>query len=763
MIQVSCNIYKQVPDGQSVMVRNEIKELGKEADLINDFFFKDELFALPLQKPNKRVFGLPLSQHIWAFYNKKKITKFTQYMKSKIGNSPNFFDSSKIAPSKVIFENFYFNQGYFDSKVTVTYKTKSKRTVVSYLIEPGDVYKIRNVFFDSSSEIQQLIARDRNKSFIQPKDEFKIANFSQEIDRITRIGSNNGYYTFNKEFIKFRFDTFKTTHELDVYVKILEETDTTNFMQYKLDSIRILVNHVDEAIGKISEKKQSNFGNIRFIQGVPKNYNEKFLTRFVYQHKDSLFSKEEIDYTIQRFSDLNNFKLINSSILLKSQANRKLDLYYSLTPYKKKTISIGQSVYNSTLGLLGTSTQLSYSNRNLTKKADRLSLSLSGSVDMNVYLNETNNNQPGFVSRLDLTGSASYTIEKFMVPFWFLNNNKSYLISHTNITSNYTYSKRLGFYDLHNIGASAGYEWTKKRANKFSYSPLSFNYIIIPEGSIQPDFEKSLDLNPFLRSSFTPAFILGSNFSFLRRGNYGKLQKNSFTFFNQLELAGNSAFIANKVLNLTDSARLTINNIDVSQFIKLQSEIINNNFLTKKSSLHSRLRFGIGLPYGNSSRLPYVRQFFLGGQYSLRAFQARTIGPGSYNPGFFDTDTSRVPRDQLGNLMIEANLEYRFNIISIFKGALFMDMGNIWNTSRDFHPSEDALFKFDQFYKQFYIGSGAGLRLDFNYFVMRLDLGIPIRVPYLSERDWVISDASISNSNWISNNVVLNFAVGFPF
>jgi outer membrane protein assembly factor BamA len=113
--------------------------------------------------------------------------------------------------------------------------------------------------------------------------------------------------------------------------------------------------------------------------------------------------------------------------------------------------------------------------------------------------------------------------------------------------------------------------------------------------------------------------------------------------------------------------------------------------------------------------------------------------------------------------MIEANLEYRFNIISIFKGALFMDMGNIWNTSRDFHPSEDALFKFDQFYKQFYIGSGAGLRLDFNYFVMRLDLGIPIRVPYLTERDWVISDASISNSNWISNNVVLNFAVGFPF
>ena len=123
----SCNIYKQVPNDQSVLIRNEIKILGKEKDIINDFFYRDELFQLPIQKPNKKIIGIPVSQHIWAFYNKKKVTKFSQFMKNKIGNAPVIFDSTKLPQSKSIFENYYFNLGYFDNEVTVTYTQKKEK------------------------------------------------------------------------------------------------------------------------------------------------------------------------------------------------------------------------------------------------------------------------------------------------------------------------------------------------------------------------------------------------------------------------------------------------------------------------------------------------------------------------------------------------------------------------------------------------------------------------------------------------------------
>ena len=207
----------------------------------------------------------------------------------------------------------------------------------------------------------------------------------------------------------------------------------------------------------------------------------------------------------------------------------------------------------------------------------------------------------------------------------FFSNHQSFLYNRTVINGQYSYSKRLGYYDIHNLGSSIGYEWSKNKSTVFSYLPFSANFIYIPPGSIQNEFQVTLDKNPFLKTSFTSTFILGSSFTFSHRTPYGRNHRNSIVYRSAIETAGNSVYLVDKILGNRADEALTIYNTDVSQFIKLQSEIINNNTLTKSSSIHSRVKFGIGFPYGLSNKLPYIKQSFIGGQYSLRPFKREPL------------------------------------------------------------------------------------------------------------------------------------------
>ena len=758
----SCNIYKQIPNDNSVLVKNQVNILGQETNLINDFFYKDELYKIPLQKPNKKILGIPVSQHIWAYYNKRKLTDFSQYMKTKIGNAPVLFDSSKLEKSRQAFQYYYFNLGYFDNIVDVQYQTKNKKTIVQYNIQPNQPYRIRKIFFDTITEIQKALISDSIHSYLQEGDVFDINNFKNEIERLTYLANEKGYFSFNKDHVKYVYDTFKQTHELNVYVKILEESDTSNFQKYTVDSIYLIVNPYSKTEKKSYQFEVSDYGNIKVFQENPKNYKDEFLTRFIYQYHDSFYSKSDINYSIQRLSELNNFKLINSSTNLKDNERRVLDLYYILSPYPRRNFSFGQYVYGSSLGFAGAQPTLAYTNRNLTKRADKLSLTLSGAIEANLSFSNKSYT-PGFVSRTDISIVSSYNLEKFILPILFSDKTR-YLYNRTSINSQYTYSRRLGFYDIHNIGASAGYEWSVKRQTSFSYFPFLLNYILFPESSVTTEFRNTLNINPGLRSTFSNAFILGSYFQFNHFVNYGRKKANLLTYKINVETAGNSIYLIDKVIPLNkDADNININGIDVSQYFKTQLEVSTSNKINRITSFHARAKAGFAFPFGNSSQLPYIKNFFIGGPYSLRAFQPRTIGPGNYNPYINDTNGVVNAKDQLGNIALELNAEYRFNIISYFKGALFIDAGNIWNSSSNFSQSDLSVFKIDEFYKQLYVGGGFGLRIDANYFVLRLDFGIPFRVPYLQQNDWVIKDAKPLNGDWIRNNLLLNFAVGYPF
>lgn len=751
----SCGISKHIPENQSLLRANNIVIKGVEKDLINDFFYKDDLLAIPVQKPNKRILNFwPLSLNIWAFYSNKKVTKFTQFMKTKVGAEPILFDSSKLYQSINRFQNYYSNIGYFNTKVEAKITTQNKITTLDFIVEPQKVFTYSNIFFDSTSIIEKIIYQTQENSLISKGESFNIENLKLERQRITDVLNNKGYYFFNKEFILFKIDTFQQTNQLDIYIKIQKETDTSDFKKYKLDSIYVLI--LENENDKISNENIKKIGNITFIQPQKSLYNEKFMTSFFELNKDTFYSKENANRTLQRLTDLNNFKLINSNFSINPNKANHINALYSLSPFKKQFFSTGFYAYNSSQGLLGNSLSLIYNNRNLTKRADRLNIAISGGLELNFSLDESalNNNQ-GIISRSDISLTTNYTIEKLMMPFHI---NKEKLFTYkTNFFSKYTYEKRINYYDLHNMSLSFGYEWSKNPKIRHFYNPLALSYIYLPPESVQNAFANILLQNPYLKASFDDALILGSNYQFSYFST-SRNKKDNFGYKFNAETAGNFPYLAHQIFSNEKDNIVNFNDVIVSQYVKFLSEMVYSHRFNKQTAVHTRLKMGAAFSYGNFDYLPYIKQFFLGGPYSIRAFPLRQIGPGS-----FDVTKQNI-KDQTGNILLEGNLEYRFNIIKMFKGALFTDMGNIWLTKNEFNTDDQKNFQIGEFYKQFYIGGGFGLRFDFDYFAIRMDLGFPIRVPYKDGAEsWVIKEAKPFNADWQRQNLVFNIAVGYPF
>jgi outer membrane protein assembly factor BamA len=277
------------------------------------------------------------------------------------------------------------------------------------------------------------------------------------------------------------------------------------------------------------------------------------------------------------------------------------------------------------------------------------------------------------------------------------------------------------------------------------------------------EFDEYLQENPTVKKSFDEQFILGSSYVFENNNFYFSNRKHSFSISEGIDLSGN---LASLILAIANGERPDVDNqytllgVPYSQFIRLRSEFRYTYKPVGKSQIAGRVILAAGLPYGNSSTMPYVRQYFVGGTNSLRSFLARSIGPGTYHP---PDSVDNIDVDQAGDIKLEGNLEYRFDIYKFFKGALFIDAGNIWLVNEDSQRT-GGRFNMNTFYKEIAAGVGYGFRFDFNVVVLRLDLAFPIRKPYLADGErWVINEIDFGSSAWRRENLLWNIAIGYPF
>jgi len=808
----SCSPTKYIPKGEHLLHSYETKTDDKT---VANF----EFYAYVKQKPNKKIFGLPLYARIYNTINPEKEAKREKRRKVKedkmnmrrlkkgkeprekialsrtvlkIGEKPVIYDENQSRKTSKQLELFLKNKGYYLAKVKDSVAFNDKKAKVTYKINPGKPYTIRN-YKDSitDTEVSSIVSNYLKKSKIKKGKVLESELLTQERTKITELLYNQGYYQFSKEYIYFSIDTFIGNNQADILLSIKNpkeqlpdgEMEETTHVKFLFDALSILPDYEPSNI--LSEKKKiiihdtiKTDKKISFLIANKNKYTQSVLKRGLRIETDSLYRASKVKSSFEYYSSLSNFKLINISFTESAKYNdtlnyphRYLDTQIKLTPSIMQSFTV-ELEGNTTNGRYGMASNLLYQHLNIFGGAQILNVKLKAELSNKEAIAEESNN---YFSETEYGVTASIYFPNLLAPF---NTKELYLkvFPKTNVSLGYNFRENSN-YKKNVFITTFGYSWkTKNMTHQFNL--IEFNSVKLT--NISSSYLSEL----FQTNQFQEKYdhvILGSSYSFTYSNQDIKKQANFMFFKTKIELAGKILNTINKstkadklsageyfrrvyeliyeteqeIDNSIDSLNnirpgfYTLNNIPYAQFSKIEIDFRYYQILDSKNEIVYRINPGVIIPFGNSYYSPQEKQFFLGGASSMRAWQARTLGPGS------NSDAEQLY--QYGDIKLEMNLEYRFHLFWMVEGALFTDVGNIWSLDV-YDNTENKDFSFKDFYKDLAVGTGFGVRADLDFFIFRFDFGFKMHDP-----------AIVNGSKWIGlkaftyKNMAFNFGIGYPF
>jgi outer membrane protein assembly factor BamA len=455
-----------------------------------------------------------------------------------------------------------------------------------------------------------------------------------------------------------------------------------------------------------------------------------------------VYNRTNHNKSLNCFINLGPFKFVKNRFEDIAVDSTKLNVFYFLTPYPKKSLQLDLLGRTNSANYTGTQVNLNWKHRNTFKGAEALTITLFGSNDVQF----SGQNSGYSVYQLGAQGTLSWP--RFISPFDFKSDNA--FIPHTNLTLGYTRVIRTKLYSLNSYTGSFGYEW---KENIYITHDLNLiNVTRVDAANVSQQYRDSIahTRNPTLAHVIDNQFIFGPSYAYTYTNTTQTYKTNTFYYNGKATFSGNIYGI----LTGADTLRGKVSKlfgVPFNQFIKIENEFRYYHKTGPNSSIASRIIVGVGLPYGNSTILPYSQQFFIGGTNSLRGFRARSIGPGTYSPDQYITNARGFLPDESGDIKIEGNIEYRPKLFSIVYGALFVDAGNIWDLRSHAGLPGAAFGK--SFINQMAVDWGFGLRFDITVLVLRTDLGFPIRKPFPPGQPYKLS----------SRGGVFNLAIGYPF
>ena len=754
----SCGNKKYLASGEVLYDGATLKFTEKAQDYIgHQKGLSTNLTTTFYPTPNVKLFGIARTK-LW-FYNITKEPKtekgFRNFLKYKIGQPPVLMRETNPERISKLLTNRLYNKGYFTAKVSYELDVANKAGKVNYIINVDPAYKIDSVFFPKdSTPLLKRINKNIKKTLLKSGSYYDLAILKNERKRISDDLRDHGYYYFEPDFILFEVDSTIPNKNVNIYLKLKGNINPRLLDVYYLDKIYIYPNY-----------------DLRF-QVDSFDYDTIFVKDYIYMQKDSAFrpeiiadnvymkdgepfSREHHDFTVNRMLGLNSFQFVNIKYEPSKIMNNGLIATVQLTPFIKKSIRMELSAKSKSNGFTGPGFEVSFKNRNTMRGGEQFKVNfLTGyetqfgatSMGLNSY-------ELGINTELD--------IPRFLLPFNFSTSLNRYT-PHTIIKMGVRTLSRVNFFTMNSFETSFGYKWQESETKFHELTAINLSYTKLAR--TEPEFDSILNSNPIIRRSFEEQFIFGSIYTFTYDERLNSKRKNNYYFRGSIDLSGNilQAITApGKNASFGDTTSIDILGSRFSQYARI--ETVNKYFLNtgNKNQWVNRLIVGIGLPHGNSQTLPYIKQFFIGGGNSIRAFQARTLGPGSYRrpeqteDGSAGVTNSSLFLDQSGDIKLEFNSEYRFDIYTIFKGAVFFDAGNIWLLNEDtLRPGGE--FQPDKFINQLAVGTGFGLRIDPDFFVIRLDIGFPLRKPFLPKGERWVTDK-------FGKDAVLNIAIGYPF
>jgi outer membrane protein assembly factor BamA len=779
----SCNITKTVPPGKYLLRSYKLK-IKSDNLTVQKGELRDNLDHLVEQKPNYYM-GITLhtvpSKLILYNLNPKKYEKNTEnyQLKSKTVERPVIFDSNLVDKSVTAMRNYLIYQGYFYANVTDTVIFKHRRALVTYNIDTKGGYLINNTSLDiDDSSIRSLVEDSWDETVLEKGKPFSYSLFDAERSRVTAILRDYGYYKFTQENISFEMDTAnkvyfqnaenplegainfianqrnKKKSTCNIKLIIRKEDEPEAYKRYAIEKVEIYPDFEGGIDFRDSMMIKKNIKNVTIKYH---NYyvRDNVIIKHNYLFPNRYYSQSDYDKTINQLSDLGIFQFVHITFREDTTRNNMLICRIEMTRNKKHYLAPSVEVTNGSTYTLGAALNATYRDINFAKGANLLTISANGGVEFDTL--GANPFQNFHIRTRYYGASASLDFPKFIAPIaarTFTNTN----LPHTIVSIGTSLLDRVDFFTLINDNASFSYTWRESPTKTWTLAPAFVNIIRLPK--ISQTFQDKLDSNQFLSNSYNQNFIEGENITYTFTDQQKKGGKDySFLKFG-FEEAGS---LLNGINNISQSIN-TLSNIQFAQYTKFDFDL-RHYFTFKHSSIAMRLDGGVGVPYGQSEALPYVKQYFMGGPYSLRGWRVRTVGPGS------SVDLSGSPFiDRTGDIKLEYIGEYRFDILQLFagfikmEGALFADAGNIWLAKPDTsYPGGEI--EFNTFWHDIAADAGAGARFNISgFFIVRMDVAFPIKKPYVPTDDgWVFKEINFGNSTWRADNLIINVAINYPF
>jgi len=703
--------------------------------------------------PNKTFLGMRPKLWMYLAAGEAPKSKFKKWLK-KTGEAPVLMGNVKPAVTSSIIDANLYNKGIFKSSTQFKIIEKKRTLKVVYLSTVHKPYTVKNLIYSVSDDsLSQLILTEKENSLIIPGENYNLDILKNERIRIDDLLKNNGYFYFNPDYLLFKADTSEKNHTVTLNLTLKDTVPRSALTVYRINNVNIDQDYSLNDIAIESTNDSIKTENIvHRVKDTGMEIKPEVLLKSVYLRKYEVYSRKNQNITLTRLMSMGNFKFVSIKFSASDTAVAGfLDAAILMTPMSKHTFSAEIDLVSKSNNFDGPRLNLSYLKKNTFKGGELLKLNIAGSYEAQLRGNGNNLFSYSWNPEIELYFPC------FLVPF-NIETNSIYLPK-TRFSLSYNFIKRVNYFDMRTFQFIYGFNWKADIKTEHEFDPLNISYTSITNKS--EVFTELLNSNPFLKKSYEEQFIAGATYSYTYNEQVMPEKKIQYYLHFTSEVAGNTFSLAKLITGgkiSSDSPSTLLGSI-YSQYARLSLDGRSYFNFTNENKLALRVFAGAAIPYGNSSTLPYIKQFFSGGPNSIRAFPINSVGPGTVqqnadNNGFFQLG---------GDIKMEMNAEYRFDIFRFLKGALFTDAGNVWLLKSD--PSNTGSpFSFSGLYNDLAVGAGIGLRVDISFVILRCDLAMPLRKPWLEENDrWVINQINFGNSSWRKDNLILNIAIGYPF
>lgn len=768
-----CNATRFVPEGEYLLDKTSVVVEGDRS------VSSEDLLNYLRQSPNHKVLGFWKLQLDTYNLSGSDSTKWYNRWVRRMGQPPVIFSQPLTDASARQLELAMINKGYLEAEVEVDtiLNPGRKRAEVVYKVTTGEPHIISSVSYEiADTAVARIIHADSAVMSITPGDKFDRDLLDAERTGIARRLRDKGYYAFTKEYVTFYADTAENSHAVDLTLVVRpprrapQESQTGVALpaealnEHDLYRIRDVV-FVTDTRGRTTPAEIRSlhldtvaYRGVKVLYGPDRYLTPEALEEKCYITPGSLYKAARVERTYESLARLGILKSINIEMVPTGSTGpdgeRELDAYIFLSRNKKQSVTFDVEGTNSE-GDLGFGLGATYQHRNLARGSQLLTARLrmnyeSLSGNLNGLINDR---------YTEYAGEVGITFPKFEFPFAPRRVRQRFNVS-TEFALSFNYQERPEYTRII-AGGAWKYKWvntTNTRRHEFDI--LDLNYVYLPErtndflDAIAPD-------NPLLRYSYEDHFIMSMGYRYYHTNKRIAsatmkryvLQPVVYTIRASVETAGNLLYAGSKLFGQKKSGDVyKVFGTQYSQFVKAEVDYGITRNINPRHALAFHVGFGIGFPYGNSRVLPFEKRFYAGGANSVRGWGARTLGPGSYN----SHNSVAYFINQCGDISLDLSLEYRAKLFWVLEGAGFIDAGNIW-TIHDYENQPGGLFRFSTFWKEIAMAYGIGLRLDFNYFLLRLDLGVKAYNPASGQERW-----PIIHPNW-KRDTAFHFSVGYPF